>query len=250
MVRIYTSKAQKVFPDRLLSLFSHQEINKPMLILSHTNLLLAEKHRRELPRSQISPDYAQSAPAPTSAHYTRASLSRQFYLLNCGQGRGGEVVNHEMAPQCSYRRHRSRLFYLLFHLILFFYNPTRTIAAVLQFSETLSVNQAANSSKSTFIQPDHPSNISAVSGDVWKYYCTALPTWFSSSYNPDDCVWAVELLYHEEMGAGGRWSNEFLAKGAKSVTRNKSQRTPRTYVFGMRRQMGDILSIPNQSPSL
>ena len=75
------------------------------------------------------------------------------------------------------------------------------------------------------------SNISDVEGQpLW--YCTKADQWTLPKLEPHDCGGVLDYFYIETMGEGGGKMMEFRAPGAKKVTHNKLQWTPRKYTFG------------------
>ena len=86
------------------------------------------------------------------------------------------------------------------------------------------------------------SNISAVEGNPW-WYCTKVDRWILPRWEQHDCQGALDYFWIKTMEEGGSKRIEFRAPGAKKVTHNQYQWTPRKYIFG------SLCPCPNSLPT-
>ena len=64
------------------------------------------------------------------------------------------------------------------------------------------------------------------------WYCTKVDQWNLPEVESRDCEGVLDYFYIQTMEEGGSKRIEFLAPGAKRITHNMSQWTPRKYTFG------------------
>ena len=65
--------------------------------------------------------------------------------------------------------------------------------------------------------------------------CTSKNEWFSPPFEQEDCKGALDWLFIEELATGRTKKEEFLTHEARAISKNKRNRTPRSYVYRMSR---------------
>lgn len=130
-------------------------------------------------------------------------------------------------------------FSMIIHpLLLVWWLATQTSGATLPPTLDLTSDPRAPNEPLADLQAQ--SNISAVQANP-KWYCTKVDQWILPRLDPSDCEGVLDYFYIQTMEDGGAKRIEFLAPGAKKITHNMSQWTPRKYTFGSAHPSPDLL---------